>query len=71
MLTLKIKARLQHLKQPIYPEDAKNVQMEIRGGAGGDEAALFAGDLFSMYKKYCESKGWTVLVLTSSRQFSR
>ena len=36
---------------PKDPEDAKNVQMEIRGGAGGDEAALFAGDLFNMYKK--------------------
>ncbi len=40
--------------------------MEIRGGAGGDEAALFAGDLFSMYKKYCESKGWTVSVTSVS-----
>ena len=37
---------------PKDPEDAKNVQMEIRAGAGGDEAALFAGDLFNMYKKY-------------------
>ena len=51
---------------PKDPEDAKNVQMEIRGGAGGDEAALFAGDLFSMYKKYCESKGWTVSVTSVS-----
>ena len=51
---------------PKDPEDAKNVQMEIRGGAGGDEAALFAGDLFNMYKKYCESKGWTVSVTSVS-----
>ena len=51
---------------PKDPEDAKNVQMEIRGGAGGDEAALFAGDLFSMYKKYCESKGWSVSVTSVS-----
>ena len=51
---------------PKDPEDAKNVQMEIRGGAGGDEAALFAGDLFSMYKKYCESKGWTISVTSVS-----
>jgi len=40
------------------PEDAKNVVMEIRGGTGGDEAAIFAGDLYKMYTRYCESKGW-------------
>lgn len=43
---------------PADPEDGKNVIMEIRGGTGGDEAALFAGDLYKMYTKYCESKGW-------------
>ncbi len=43
---------------PADPEDAKNVIMEIRGGTGGDEAAIFAGDLFKMYSKYCENKGW-------------
>ena len=43
---------------PADPEDDKNVIMEIRGGTGGDEAALFAGDLFKMYTKYCEQKGW-------------
>ena len=43
---------------PKDPEDAKNVEMEIRAGTGGDEACLFAGDLFKMYKNYCESKGW-------------
>ena len=47
---------------PKAPEDAKNVQMEIRAGTGGDEAALFAGDLFNMYKHYCDSKGWTLSV---------
>ncbi len=47
---------------PKDPEDEKNVQMEIRAGTGGDEACLFAGDLFSMYKRFCESKGWTVSV---------
>ena len=47
---------------PKDPEDAKNVQMEIRAGAGGDEAALFAGDLFSMYKKFCDDKGWSLSV---------
>ena len=47
---------------PADPEDDKNVIMEIRGGTGGDEAALFAGDLFTMYMKYCEQKGWRVEV---------
>ena len=47
---------------PADPEDAKNAIVEIRGGTGGDEAALFAGDLFKMYSKYCESKGWNVAV---------
>ena len=51
---------------PKDPEDAKNVQMEIRAGTGGDEAALFAGDLFNMYKKFCDSKGWTVSVTAVS-----
>jgi len=45
---------------PADPEDAKNAIVEIRGGTGGDEAALFAGDLFKMYQKYCESKNWKV-----------
>lgn len=51
---------------PKDPEDAKNVQMEIRAGTGGDEAALFAGDLFNMYKRFCESKGWTLSVTSVS-----
>ena len=48
--------------QPTLEEDAKNVQMEIRAGTGGDEACLFAGDLFKMYKSFCESKGWQLSV---------
>ena len=47
---------------PSDPEDCKNAIVEIRGGTGGDEAALFAGDLFKMYAKYCETKGWQVSV---------
>ena len=47
---------------PKDPEDAKNVQMEIRAGTGGDVACLFAGDLFQMYKRYCEAKGWNLSV---------
>ena len=51
---------------PKDPEDAKNVQMEIRAGTGGDEACLFAGDLFKMYKSFCESKGWTLAITSVS-----
>ena len=47
---------------PADPEDGKNIVMEIRGGTGGDEAALFAGDLYRMYIKYCENKGWKTAV---------
>ena len=43
---------------PEDPEDDRNAVVEIRGGTGGDEAAIFAGDLFRMYTKYCEMKGW-------------
>lgn len=51
---------------PADPEDDKNVIMEIRGGTGGDEAALFAGDLFRMYSKYIEMKGWKMAVSSFS-----
>lgn len=51
---------------PADPEDGKNAIVEIRGGTGGDEAAIFAGDLFKMYSKYCESKGWSVSVTSYS-----
>ena len=47
---------------PADPDDSKNAIVEIRGGTGGDEAAIFAGDLFRMYSKYAESKGWRVEV---------
>lgn len=43
---------------PADPQDSKNAIVEIRGGTGGDEASIFAGDLYRMYVKYCESKGW-------------
>ena len=51
---------------PKDPEDVKNVMMELRAGTGGDEASIFAGDLFRMYTKYCESKGWKVNVVDMS-----
>ncbi len=51
---------------PADPEDSRNAIVEIRGGTGGDEAAIFAGDLFKMYSRYCESKGWSVAVTSAS-----
>lgn len=51
---------------PADPQDGKNVIMEIRGGTGGDEAAIFAGDLYRMYCRYCESKGWKTAVSSYS-----
>lgn len=51
---------------PKDPEDVKNVMMELRAGTGGDEASIFAGDLFRMYTKYCEGKGWKVNVVDMS-----
>ncbi len=60
-----IEPRLEQLEQdikllliPADPDDSKNAMIEIRGGAGGDEAAIFAGDLFRMYSKFAEAKGW-------------
>jgi peptide chain release factor 1 len=50
--------KIKLLLVPTDPEDNKNSIVEIRGGTGGDEAAIFAGDLFKMYQRYCESKGW-------------
>jgi len=51
---------------PSDPEDDKNAIMEIRAGTGGDEASIFAGDLYRMYTKYCEGKGWKVEVTSIS-----
>ncbi|MCU4163040.1 peptide chain release factor 1 [Marinilabiliaceae bacterium A049] len=51
---------------PADPQDGKNAVMEIRAGTGGDEASIFAGDLFRMYTKFCESKGWRVEVTNSN-----
>ncbi len=47
---------------PADPQDSKNAVVEIRGGTGGDEACLFAGDLFRMYTRFCEKKGWKIEV---------
>lgn len=61
-----IEERLHVLLIPKDPNDDKNVIMEVRGAAGGDEAALFAGDLYRMYSRYAESKGWKVTIMDSS-----
>ncbi len=53
-----IEEEIKLLLIPSDPEDSKNAILEIRGGTGGDEAAIFAGDLFRMYSKYIESRGW-------------
>lgn len=61
-----IEEKIKLMLVPKDPEDGKNAILEIRGGAGGDEAALFAGDLFRMYTKYCETKGWKLEVSSAS-----
>lgn len=61
-----IEERLHILLIPKDPNDDKNVIMEVRGAAGGDEAALFAGDLFRMYSRFAESNGWKVKIMDSS-----
>ena len=61
-----LEEEIKFLLIPKDPEDAKNVVMEIRAGTGGDEASIFAGDLFRIYTKYCESKGWKTNVIDLS-----
>ena len=51
---------------PKDPNDEKNVLLEIRAGTGGDEASLFAGDLFKMYSRYADKRGWRVELMSSS-----
>jgi len=65
-----LRPKLQELEEQIRlllipkdPQDSKNAVMEIRAGTGGDEASIFAGDLFRMYQKYCENKGWKIDVV--------
>ncbi|WP_058308713.1 peptide chain release factor 1 [Gracilibacillus massiliensis] len=61
-----LEERLRILLLPKDPNDDKNVIMEVRGAAGGDEAALFAGDLFRMYSRYAESEGWKIDIMDSN-----
>ena len=59
-------AELKILLIPKDPNDEKNVVLEIRAGTGGDEAALFAGELFRMYSKFAERNGWRIEVMSAS-----
>lgn len=59
-------ARIQQMLIPRDPDDDHNVIMEIRGGVGGDEGNIFAGDLYRMYTRYAETKGWKVQVMEAS-----
>ncbi|GAB4159859.1 MAG: peptide chain release factor 1 [Winogradskyella sp.] len=62
----KIEEEIKFLLIPKDPDDNKNAVVEIRAGAGGDEASIFAGDLYRMYSKYCSDKGWKVDVVSTS-----
>jgi peptide chain release factor 1 len=61
---LELEEAIKILLIPKDPEDDKNALVEIRQGAGGDEGAIFAGDLFRMYQRYCEGKGWKIDVIS-------
>lgn len=63
---LQIEADLQRLMLPKDPNDHRNAMLEIRAGTGGDESALFAGDLFRMYTRYAERQGWQIEVMSAS-----
>ncbi len=62
----KWEGELKQLLVPKEPEDERDVLIEIRGGTGGDEASLFAGDLARMYTRYCELLGWNVSIVTAN-----
>lgn len=61
-----LEEQLQRMLLPKDPNDARNVFLEIRAGTGGDEAAIFSGDLFRMYSRYAERQGWRVEILSES-----
>ena len=64
--TASLEERLREILAPAHPYDQRDIIMEIRAGAGGDEAALFAGELFRMYGRYAERHGWRAEVLEGS-----
>ena len=61
---VKMEEEIRILLLPKDPEDDKNAQVEIRAGTGGDEASIFAGDLFRMYQHFCDKKGWKIDVIS-------
>ncbi|HRM23446.1 MAG TPA: peptide chain release factor 1 [Enterococcus aquimarinus] len=63
---IELEEQIKILLLPKDPNDDKNIIMEIRGAAGGDEAALFAGDLFEMYQRYADAQGWKVEVMDAN-----
>ncbi len=63
---IELEANLQRMLLPKDPSDGRNVFLEIRAGTGGDEAAIFSGDLFRMYSRYAERRGWRVEVLSAN-----
>ncbi|MFA5297101.1 MAG: peptide chain release factor 1 [Lutibacter sp.] len=62
----KLEEDIKFMLIPKDPDDAKNVMVEIRAGTGGDEASIFAGDLYRMYTKYCADKGWKTSIVDMS-----
>jgi len=62
----KLEQEIQLLLLPRDPHDENNIFLEIRAGTGGDEAAIFAGDLFRMYQKYSESRGWSLEIYSQN-----
>jgi peptide chain release factor 1 len=63
---LQLEDEIRIMMIPKDPEDSKNAVMEIRAGTGGDEASIFAGELFRMYQRYCENRGWKIEVVDVS-----
>ncbi|PIR94202.1 peptide chain release factor 1 [Candidatus Falkowbacteria bacterium CG10_big_fil_rev_8_21_14_0_10_39_11] len=63
----KLQDEIKRALMPQDPRDSKNVIIEIRAGAGGDESSLFAAELFRMYSRYAETKGWSVNILSSNQ----
>jgi peptide chain release factor 1 len=63
---LELESELQRMLLPKDPNDGRNVYLEVRAGTGGDEAAIFSGDLFRMYSRYAERQGWRVEVLSAN-----
>ncbi len=61
-----LEQKIQLLLLPVDPNDQRNIFLEIRAGTGGDEAAIFAGDLFRMYQKYAERQGWNPEIISTS-----